>query len=747
MPLFAWAVLVYAGTLIVTLGASVPARAPLLAALLALTGLLFLTSRWRLWMACAAVAAGGALVAMSVAGADAACSRSIAARGQWRATFESGALEGAVAHASVSDGPCHVALTVLVELGSAPAGTTALVRGRATPDPRGLFVEHARLSDVESAGMWLRLRAAAGTRIDRIFGADAPMVRALVIADMSQIPADVRDRYSVAGLVHMLSVSGLHVGIVALALELLASVLRLPPAPARIGTLVLLAAYVVTIGAPPPAVRAAVMLGAVLLTRLLQRPTSPWSILALGALTPLWDPHIALDLGWQLSVAGTAALIAGGALARRAIPVKWTGWRRSLAAGMTVSLVATAVTAPIVAWTFGRVSLLGPITNLVADPVMALLQPLLFLALAVPIRAVEVLSANAAHALLYAFDGIARVAVMVPGAAPVVFPSAFAAAASGVASVALVIACLSRHPAVPAIIAISAVGAIIVEPMLPRPAGVPELHMIDVGQGDALALRTSKGRWIVIDAGRSWIGGDAGKSTVVPYLAHHGGEIALFVLSHPHADHVGGARSRFAVRRPLRFLDPGYVGTTPPYLAALAESARDHIPWQRVRAGDSIVVDDIVLTELAPDSAWASTLADANLASTVLVARAGGARILFTGDAEGPEEEWLLRHEAERLHADVLKVGHHGSITSTTPRFLAAVHPSIALVSVGAHNSYGHPDAEVIDSLRSGGVITLRTDLLGTVVLRFRGSRVEIDAGGHRWTQPLSHLMNSRDAR
>ena len=747
MPLLAWAVLVYAASLIVSLGAGTLIRTALAAALLALTGVFFSHRRWRLWMTCAAVAAGGALVGMSVAGADASCSRRIAARGQWRATFETGAVEGAVAHGSVSDGECRIAVTVLVEQGNAAPGTTALVRGGATVDARGIFVEHARLSAVEGAGVWLRTRAAAGARIDRIFGTDAPMVRALVIADMSEIPADVRDRYSVAGLVHMLSVSGLHVGIVALALELLASVLRLPPAPARIGTLVLLGAYVITIGAPPPAVRAAVMLGAVLLTRLLQRPTSPWSILALGALTPLWDPHIALDLGWQLSVAGTAALIAGGALARRTIPVKWSGWRRSLASGMVVSLVATAVTAPIVAWTFGRVSLLGPITNLLADPVMALLQPLLFLALAVPIHAVELHSANAAHALLYAFDGIARIAVMVPGAAPVVFPSAFAAAASGVASVALIIACLSRHPAVPAVVAIGAVGAIIVEPLLPRATGVPELHMIDVGQGDALALRTSKGRWIVIDAGRSWIGGDAGKSTVVPYLAHRGGEIALFVLSHPHADHVGGAKSLFAMQHPLRFLDPGYVGTTSPYLAALAESAKDHIPWQRVRAGDSLVVDDIVITELAPDSAWASTLADANLASTVLLARAGGARILFTGDAEGPEEEWLLRNAADRLHADVLKVGHHGSITSTTPRFLAAVHPSIALVSVGAHNSYGHPDAEVIDSLRSAGITTLRTDLLGSVVLRFRGSRVDIEGGGHRWSQPLSHLMNSRDAR
>src|SRR5674476_231255 len=178
--------------------------------------------------------------------------------------------------------------------------------------------------------------------------------------------------------------------------------------------------------------------------------------------------------------------------------------------------------------------------------------------------------------------------------------------------------------------------------------------------------------------------------------AHRGGEVALFVLSHPHSDHVGGAASLFSMLHPGRFLDPGFVGTDAPYRAALAKARLDGIPWQRVRPGDSLVVDDIVLTALAPDSAWAAHLADANLANTILMARIGSVRILFTGDAEAPEEAWLLAHSAEALHADVLKVGHHGSSTSTTAAFLAAVHPRVALVSVGAHNDYGHPSLSLI---------------------------------------------------
>jgi competence protein ComEC len=300
----------------------------------------------------------------------------------------------------------------------------------------------------------------------------------------------------------------------------------------------------------------------------------------------------------------------------------------------------------------------------------------------------------------------------------------------------VLVACGARWPVRAALVGGGSVALLLLAPVLAPIGASTELHMIDVGQGDAIALRTRAGRWILVDAGRSWLGGDAGKSVVVPYLAHRGGSIALFVLSHPHADHVGGAASTFAALRPDRFLDPGYVGTSSPYLAALASAARQHIPWQRVMPGDSLVVDDVVLTALAPDSAWAANLADANLASAVLVARIGAVRVLLTGDAEGPEEDWLLEHDPRALEADVLKVAHHGSSTSTTPAFLAAVRPRLALVSVGAHNTYGHPDADVVQRLHDAGAQLLRTDRAGTIVVRTDGRRITVEARGERWTIP-----------
>lgn len=679
------------------------------------------------------IAAAGALFGMADVRRTATCAATLVAARSWTAQFEAAAQPGAVGRARLSARGCESRATLLVSSGLAGAGEVAVVTGIASADPRGLFVRSARIRAAHRRPSLAGLRARAGSRIDRIFAADAPIVRALVIGDMSLIPAEQRDRFARAGLVHMLSVSGLHVAIIALALELLAGALRLPKRPARLGTIALLALYVAGIGAPPPAVRAAVMLGLFLVSRTLQRPTSSWAVVALGGAAPLVSSGTLLDLGWQLSVAGTIALAAGGALARRSIPDRWRGARRALSRAALVSVVATVVTAPLIAWTFGRVALLGPLTNLVADPVMGVLQPVLFLAICIPVRPVEHILADAAHLLLAAFDGIAARAATIPGAAPLVYPTTFAAVAGGIAAIAVVAACLAERPTRAGVVALACVALMAAEPLLRRPAAFTELHMIDVGQGDALALRTRHNRWVVVDAGRSWSSGDAGRSTVVPYIAHRGGRVTLFALSHPHADHVGGAASVFRALHPSVFLDPGYVGTTPPYLAALDEARADRIPWRRVHPGDSIVVDEAIVTALAPDSAWATGLNDANLASTVLLIRIGRVRMLLTGDAEAPEEAWLLAHAPDLLKADVLKVAHHGSNTSTTEPFLAAVRPRLALVSVGANNSYGHPDADVLQRLGAAGIPTLRTDLAGTIVVRTDGTRLEVEARGERW--------------
>jgi competence protein ComEC len=580
-----------------------------------------------------------------------------------------------------------------------------------------------------------RIRARAARSIDRTFGDDAPLARALLIADQRQIPTEMRDRYAAAGLVHMLSISGLHVAVIAAAMELLFQVARMPRRAALLGSFVATGLYVMVIGAPPPALRSATMLGVAMISRFAQRPTSPWAAWAVGAFVPLIVPRTALDVGYQLSVLGMCALVAAGSLWRRHLDKRVDGWKGKASRELLTSLIACAVTAPLVAWMFGRLSIIAPLSNLVAAPIVTLAQPVLFLALLLaPMGAIAHFLAQAVHPLLFAFDWIAWSAASVPGAAVTVTTTIPVALLGAVAATALVVACVSRLPSRPAIVGLAGLALMAVFPAIPLTrSGDVELHVLDVGQGDAILLRTDAGRWVLFDAGPAWRGGDAGRSAVLPYILRRGGTLEAFVLSHPHTDHVGGAASVLTAMHPRVYWDAAFAGGSDAYSLSLAAARKQGIEWHRVHPGDSVVIDGVTLTFLAPDSAWTVGLKDPNLASTIAIARFGLVRFLLVGDAERAEEDWLLDHHRDELRAEVLKVGHHGSSTSTSDAFLAAVHPDVAIISVGAGNKYGHPSLDVLRALSQFGAQVLRTDEAGTVIVRTDGARVEIEAGGDKW--------------
>lgn len=604
----------------------------------------------------------------------------------------------------------------------------------ATAAPPELPMAHAKTAPV-APDMLTRIRERAGRSIDRMFGEDAPLARALLIADQRQIPTEMRDRYASAGLIHMLSISGLHVAVIAAAMELLFQVARMSRRSALLGAFVATSVYVAVIGAPPPALRSAAMLGVTMLSRLVQRPTSPWAAWAIGAFIPLVIPRTVVDVGYQLSVLGMCALVAAGALWRGHFAPRVSGWQGRLARELLTSLVACAITAPLVAWVFGRLSLIAPLSNLVAAPVITLAQPVLFLALILaPFGTIARFVAQAVHPLLFVFDWIAFAASSVPGGSIVVTTTAITAVLAGCAATALVVACVSRHPSRPAVLALGCLALIVVVPAFSfrRGNGV-ELHMLDVGQGDAILLRTSAGRWILFDAGPEWNGSDAGRRIVVPYLLRRGGALEAFVLSHPHTDHVGGAASVLSAMHPHTYWDAAFAGGAASYIGSLATAKKEGIEWRRVHPGDSIGIDGVSISFLAPDSAWTVGLKDPNLASTVALVRYGVVRFLLVGDGERAEEDWLLARDSSELHADVLKVGHHGSSTSSSDEFLAAVHPALALISVGAGNMYGHPSGDVIHALARIGAEVLRTDESGTVVVRTDGVHIEVEAKGQKW--------------
>lgn len=651
---------------------------------------------------------------------------------------------------------CAVAISARVTSGRAAPGQWMDLTGHAVVTERGLRVDAVLAPHATQRTDWLRaIRGRTGDVIDRDFGRNAPLVRALLIADQDGIPATVRDTYANAGLVHLLSVSGLHVAIIAGSLLTLAGTLRLSRTSAFFVSLIVIIAYVAVLGAPAPAVRSAVMLAVVGISERWQRPTHPWTALALGAVLPTVQPAVVFDLGYQLSVSGMAALVAARALLRRLRQLDASrcprrlrpvlrrirhahGWWYGLFREGLTGTVATVVTAPIVAWTFGRLSVVAPLSNIVAGPIVAFLQPALFLALLLsPWPTLSKWIADASMLPIALLDVVARLAARIPHASVLFTPTLAGAICAGIAAAAFVWATGSRRWMPGLLVAVLSLSIAIWMPVLVTGSGQLELHVLDVGQGDALALRTPHGRWVLVDAGGKWKGGDAGRRTVIPYVRRFGGPVAGFVLTHAHDDHVGGAASLISALHPRQWWEPAFVVRSDAYLAALHKVAETGARWLRAGPPRKWSIDGVDIRILAPDSAWTAAQTDANETSVVLRVQYGDVVFLLTGDAEADEEAWIVSHtNPDLLRADVLKLGHHGSKTSSSALFLDAVEPRIGVVSVGAGNRYGHPSPETLESLSDRGVPVLRTDLEGTIVITTNGRTITVRVGRESWTVP-----------
>ena len=679
----------------------------------------------------ALVLALGMLVAGDARQADAECAQQI--RTTSRVTVRLLVpLEPRRAATGLTEGACRVRVRFSAAA-QASSGSVVTVEGAFARAAGGLSARQARVLDIQRPDWLASARNAVGARLDAFYETDGPMARALVIADQHDIARDVRDRFADAGIIHMVSVSGLHVSIIAGALVAMLSAVGASKRRADVGALVILAAYIVFIGAPPPAVRSAAMLGLTALSRLVQRPTSPWAIWAVGSGLSLVEPRVALDLGWQLSASGMAGLLASGSLMAR-LQIELSGWRRAVLDNVIATGVASAVTGPISAWSFGRISVAALVTNIAAAPLFNVAQPMLFASVALfPVPIVGGFVADAARSALFLIDLVAKAGAAIPNGVLQIEPTAATAVLMAMAAAGVVVACGSPRPRRAAAVSLGAVVVAAWWPSLQPGPGRLEVHMLDVGQGDALALRSPRGRWMLIDAGGAWAKGDAAVTTIWPHLRRRGGRVTYLAMSHPHADHIGGVRTLLERASVDTLWDTGFVGTSAMYHDALVTARQLAVGWKQARAGDTLTFDGVQVRVLAPDAAWLDRQDNPNEASLVLLVTYDGVRLLLTGDAESGEEAWLVTRYGQDLAADVLKVGHHGSSTSSTPEFLAAVAPRLALVSVGVANDYGHPSPDVLRALENRGTQVLRTDHDGTIMLAIDRRSIDITTADSRW--------------
>jgi competence protein ComEC len=645
------------------------------------------------------------------------------------------------------DLPCSGLITMRVQRAEdLPAGRVVTVRGRWLPRPGPLGQAGGTLlasslhgsQDLPTVAERIRTRLARASR--SLYGSRAALVEALVLGTRGNLDPNIKDDFAASGLVHLLSISGFHVGLIVAWVVLAVGAMgydrqRALWCGAAIGIL-----YAAFLGWPAPATRAAVLcvLGAWQLQR--QRHSSLGPLLGFTCvIVSIGDPWAVVSVGAWLSVTALAGAAWAAAWCERAVS------GRSIVKLIASSSGATLATAPITAAAFGTIPVAGIALNLVAIPLAALAVPGVVASLLL-----DGLSSTAAGALaagaglgLHGLEIVAHLGARIPHGCLMVasgLPSAMSAAAVLLVGV----WAAGRHVTAPvaarrasmALALASWCGVILAIPW-PADDGLTglSLHCLDVGQGDGAVIRTPHGHWILVDAGPRSASSDAGKRVVAPFLARERvRRLDVMVISHAHADHVGGAAAVLDRVDAGLVIEPGELVADPVYTDFLSAVAADGAQWRSARAGMHFELDSVRFTLLHPDTSWSGWGLDLNEDSAVLLVEYRGFRALLAGDAGFPAESLL---QGSVGPVDLLKVGHHGSRWASGDAWLAELQPAVGIVSVGI-NRYGHPSPEALQRLEGHRVSVWRTDRDGSITVTTDGHRISV-AGRNRRSDFSTH--------
>ena len=588
------------------------------------------------------------------------------------------------------------------------------------------------------------------------------LAAAMSIGLRDLVSREVSTDFRAAGLSHVVAISGWHIamlaGVVAGALG------RLGRRQRTIVVIAVVSAYALFAGASPGCLRAAVMAGVVLAARESGRTGSASSALGLTVAAILViDPNTITDLGFQLSAAATAGLLAWGSRAaewfRRRLPRRTPLW---LLESLGVSTAAQAATLPLVLFHFGTLSVVAPLANLLIAPIVApamLVTAVAFLcgiAISVGVPAIVTAPFVLIGSLLIGLMiEIARFCGGLPYANLTIGAPLNVVAAAAVAGA--IFAFVRRRRAPPAsdpaeqsqkkeiprsgrrlaLIGAGVAACVLVASVsAAQPDGRLHVTILDVGQGDAIFLRGPGGGRALIDTGPD-------PERLITLLDQRipswDRRLDLVVITHPHEDHIAGVAALLDRYRIGEIAEPGMIGPGPgdaAFRRRMAELGRNS---RILAAGDSVRFDGITLhvrwplpgsVPLQPPDSGTGI----NNVSIVLDATFGARRIVLAGDVEEDVDQHLLEAglAADARRVDVLKVAHHGSGTATTDGFLERTAPSVAVISAGWRNPYGHPSPNTVARLTEAGAKVFRTDLDGSVDVSTNGTDLVAHAGGGR---------------
>jgi competence protein ComEC len=522
-------------------------------------------------------------------------------------------------------------------------------------------------------------------------------------------------------MTHLTAVSGSNLAIVIGFVMLLARWSRAGPRLAAAAGALAILGFVILVRPEPSVLRAALMGGLGLVALALHRPRAAVpGLAAAGFVLLLSDPSLAVQLGFVLSVLATLGLLLWAppwreALRRRGVPA-------GVAEIVAVSTAADLACAPVIAGFTGSVGLAAIPANVLAEPAVAPAT-----VLGVGAAVLSPVSPTGAHLLAWLASWpcrwlvlVARYSAQAP-AALLPWPGGTSGALL-LAGVLLALVTLTVHPAVRRVALVVAVSAVLAAvPVRWVTGGWPPAGWMfvacDVGQGDGLVLNAAPGQAVVVDTGP--------EPTAIDRCLRTLGirSVPLLVLTHDDADHISGITGVFDSRQVEAVAVSRYgAGSSGRRRVVTVANAHGLTPFP-VLPGWSYQAGALDIQALVPPEPITGTESDSNNNCVVLRVTGRGTSVLLTGDA-GPEEQRALRESGADLHADVLKVPHHGSAYQD-PGFASAVAPRVAVISVG-ENDYGQPSGTVLRRLQRSGIRVLRTDRDGDVAVTAAGGQLAV---------------------
>ncbi len=635
------------------------------------------------------------------------------------------------------------------------AGERAIVRGRleplddarnpGEPSERSIEREHHIVGRIASAAVLrvdrapphgaaarlAQLRAWALASLRAHLGdPDAAIVAGELWGERGAMPPELRTEFQTTGTVHVLVTAGLHVGLVAALVLALGVRLTLPRVAACALAMLVAWFFAIVSGGALPALRAAAMATAMLSARACGRAVISWNALALAAVTIVAiDPQSVASASFWLSFCCVAAIFALAAPIESLLRMHVPHPRVREACAMT--LATQCGTWPVTAAVFLRFAPYALAANVAVVPLVPLTMLLgaaqLALAWVPPLAQA---AANLNGWVLAWTIGVVELLAHAPGASLPMTPAPSWCIAAYEAALLAFVPLIRRGGATLAGSAVVMATALVLWPPGSM-RGVLHITMLDVGQADSIVIETPAHHAILVDAGGRLERGPQGSGSVaervgerivVPFLLSEGiHALDAMIISHPHGDHVGGCAPVLRTIRVAEIADSGQTYGGHAYHDCLDTARADHVPIVYPRAGDVWRTNDgVTLTFIGPSLPFIGGKNAINDNSIAFILQYRSFRMLFTGDAGVAAEQRFLG-EGIDLASNVLKVGHHGSAYSSSPAFIAAIHPRYALISVGRHNLFGHPAPSTLARLSSFGARSYRTDLDGAFSIETDG--------------------------